>query len=80
MAHDVKDIGRAQHGTGELRGNGLCLELKGGWNGDRLLRPEPARYYKLVSTVFNANSVWFDPGEDKVQLPLVYLSSISALP
>lgn len=57
MAHDVKDIGRAQHGTRELRGNGLCLELKGGRNGDRLLRMEPARYYKLVSIVFNANSV-----------------------
>lgn len=36
-------------------------------------------YYKLVSTMFNVNSVRFDPGEGKTLLPLVYLSSISAL-
>ncbi len=29
--------------------------------------------------MFNANSVWFGPGEEKAPLPLVYLSSISAL-
>lgn len=29
--------------------------------------------------MFNANSVWFGPGEEKATLPLVYLPSISTL-